>query len=39
MKISIITMQRIVNYGSVLQAYATQYIFEKVGYEIEIIDY
>ncbi|WP_296877266.1 polysaccharide pyruvyl transferase family protein [Thomasclavelia sp.] len=39
MKISIITMHRIVNYGSVLQAYATQYIFEKMGCETEIIDY
>ena len=39
MKISVITLHRIVNYGSVLQAYATQFIIEKLGYEVEIIDY
>ena len=38
-KISIITLHRIVNYGSVLQAYATQYVFEKLGYEVEFVDY
>lgn len=38
-KIDIITLHRIVNYGSVLQAYATQHIFEKEGYKVEFIDY
>ena len=38
-KIDIITLHRTVNYGSVLQAYATQYILEKLGYKVEFIDY
>lgn len=38
-KISVITLHRIVNYGSVLQAYATQYIMKKLGNDVEIIDY
>ncbi len=38
-KIDVITLHRIVNYGSVLQAYATQYILEKLGYKVEFIDY
>lgn len=38
-KIEIITLHRIVNYGSVLQAYATQYILEKMGNEVEFVDY
>lgn len=39
MKIAVITLHRVFNYGSVLQAYATQKIFEKLGYDVEIIDY
>lgn len=38
-RVGIITMHRVQNYGSVLQAYATQWIIEKMGYECEIIDY
>ena len=38
-KISVITMHRIYNYGSVLQSYATQKIFEDKGFECEIVDY
>lgn len=38
-KIGVITLHRTVNYGSVLQAYATQYILEKLGYNVEFIDY
>lgn len=38
-KVEVITMHRIVNYGSVLQAYATQQIIKKLGYDIEFIDY
>ena len=38
-KVEVITLHRIVNYGSVLQAYATQYIMEKLGYEVEFVDY
>ncbi|MBE7020159.1 MAG: polysaccharide pyruvyl transferase family protein [Ruminococcaceae bacterium] len=38
-KVSIITLHRVFNYGSVLQAYATQEILKKHGMETEIIDY
>lgn len=38
-KIDVITLHRIVNYGSVLQAYATQYILQKLGCNVEFIDY
>lgn len=37
--VGVVTMHKIVNYGSFLQAYATQYIIEKLGYECNIIDY
>ena len=39
MKIAIITLHRVINYGSVLQAYSTQKIIEDLGHEVEIIDY
>ena len=39
MKIGIITMHRVKNIGSVLQAYATQRAFEKLGYDSELVDY
>ncbi|WP_026659651.1 polysaccharide pyruvyl transferase family protein [Butyrivibrio sp. AC2005] len=39
MKIGIITFHRAVNYGAVLQAYALQHILEKMGNDVEIIDY
>ncbi len=39
MKISLITLHRIVNYGSALQTYATQKVFETLGLETEIVDY
>lgn len=38
-KIEIITLHRIVNYGSVLQAYATQNVLENRGFDVEFIDY
>lgn len=38
-KIAIITLHSVSNYGSVLQAYATQCYFENLGYEVNIIDY
>lgn len=38
-KVEVITLHRIVNYGSVLQAYATQKVLEKKGCEVEFIDY
>lgn len=37
--IGIITIHKINNYGSVLQAYALQKICEGLGYKVEIIDY
>lgn len=39
MRVSIITLHRVFNYGSVLQTYATQKMFEKAGFDAEIIDY
>ena len=38
-KIEIITLHRVPNYGSLLQAYATQEVIGKLGYETEIVDY
>lgn len=39
MKIGIITILKVNNYGAELQAYATQAILKMLGYEAEIIDY
>lgn len=39
MKVSLITLHRVFNYGSVLQAYACQKVFEDAGYEVETVDY
>lgn len=38
-KVELITLQRVPNYGSFLQAYATQEIIKMLGYDIEIINY
>lgn len=38
-KIDIITRHAVANYGSLLQAFATQTIFKKLGFSPEIIDY
>lgn len=38
-KVGIITMHKVINYGSALQAYALQRVIEKLGYDCEIIDY
>ena len=35
----LITLHRSGNYGSVLQAYATQTALERLGYDVEVIDY
>ncbi len=35
----IITMHRVMNYGSVLQAFALQQIVKKLGYDVQLIDY
>lgn len=39
MKIGIITILKVGNYGAELQAYATQAILKILGYDAEIIDY
>lgn len=38
-KIGILTMHRVQNYGSALQAYALQAYISKLGYDVELIDY
>ncbi len=39
MKVSVITRHAITNYGSFLQAYATQEVVEQLGHSCELIDY
>lgn len=39
MKIGILTMHKIYNYGSALQAYALQNVIIEMGYKCKIIDY
>ena len=39
MKVDIITRQAVPNYGSLLQSYATQKTFEKLGLNVEFINY
>ncbi len=39
MKVLNITMQAVNNYGSVLQTYATERIFQDLGCEVETLDY
>ena len=39
MKASVITLHTVDNYGSVMQTYATQQIFKKLGYDVEFVDY
>ncbi len=39
MKIDIITLQAVQNYGSVLQAFATQELFKSYGHDVTIINY
>ncbi|MCD9544469.1 hypothetical protein GLP24_06365 [Photobacterium carnosum] len=38
-KVGVITMHRVINYGSFLQTYATQKIINDMGFCCEIIDY
>lgn len=38
-KIGIISMQRIVNYGSFLQAFGLMKIIENLGYDVQFVDY
>jgi hypothetical protein len=39
MKVGILTFQRAINYGAVLQAYALQETLESIGHEVQIINY
>ena len=39
MKAGILSMQRIANYGSFLQAYALRKLLEEQGCEVEFVDY
>lgn len=39
MKIGIITMHKVLNFGSALQAFALQKVLDNMGYDSEIIDY
>lgn len=39
MKVGILSMQRIRNYGSFLQAYALKKTIESLGHEVEFVDY
>lgn len=39
MKVGLVLAHKGVNYGMLLQAYATQRMVEKLGYETEVIDY
>lgn len=39
MKVGIMSMQRIENYGSFLQAYSLRQMLEELGYEVVFVDY
>lgn len=39
MKVGILTMHKVVNFGSALQAYAIQVVIQKMGHNVELIDY
>ena len=39
MKVSLITLHFVKNYGSVLQTYATQEVLKSLGLETEVVDY
>ena len=39
MKLGIMSMQRITNYGSYLIAFAMQKTFEKLGHSVEFVDF
>ena len=38
-RVGIVTMHKVVNYGSALQAWATQEVIRRLGYDVLIIDY
>lgn len=39
MKVGIMSMQRVVNYGSFLQAYGLRAVIEEMGHSVEFVDY
>ena len=39
MKVEVITLHRVTNFGSLLQTYATQTALEQLGHKAEIIDF
>lgn len=39
MKVALITLHRVYNYGTALQAWSTQQILEDAGHEVSVIDY
>ena len=39
LRVGVITMHKVINYGSFLQAYATQKVIEDMGHICDIIDY
>lgn len=39
MKVGILSMQRIANYGSILQAYSLKATIESLGHEVQFVDY
>lgn len=39
MKIGIMSMQRIINYGSFLQAYGLKRVIEDLGHDVQFVDY
>lgn len=39
MKVEIVTLHRITNFGSMLQTYATQRAVEKLGHQAEVLDF
>lgn len=38
-KVTVITLQNVRNYGSVLQALATQHVFQELGVDVDFINY
>lgn len=39
MKVGIMSMQRVINYGSFLQAYGLKKVIESLGHEVQFVDY
>ena len=39
MKVALVTLHRVYNYGTALQAWSTQYVLEEAGHKVSVIDY